>query len=272
MVEFVLHDGEIDVANVDAINHAIDKVIHLHILSNNEERTIFVLLDKLGIDTKDITLSDVNWQEEVFTLQNIVNETKDILVMEQANTISKIKAIDFKKFITITDDTNGYIDVFAGVFKALAADQLVERLSLNVSEKYLAKLDPKYNGLLDIHNIYNSGSEFTADLASLADILLEVKKLDIFTFLVQSADYPFSEINVIDNLIHLVFNLNYLNIDSNRLNEVIKAVDPLVKYDLSQIDATGVDLRADADKFIEMYDSLVIVFTHENWPIKIKMT
>ena len=270
MVEFVLHDGEIDVANVDAINHAIDKVIHLHILSNNEERTIFVLLDKLGIDTKDITLSDVNWQEEVFTLQNIVNETKDILVMEQANTISKIKAIDFKKFITITDDTNGYIDVFAGVFKALAADQLVERLSLNVSEKYLAKLDPKYNGLLDIHNIYNSGSEFTADLASLADILLEVKKLDIFTFLVQSADYPFSEINVIDNLIHLVFNLNYLNIDSNRLNEVIKAVDPLVKYDLSQIDATGVDLRADADKFIEMYDSLVIVFTHENWPIKNK--
>lgn len=61
-----------------------------------------------------------------------------------------------------------------------------------------------------------------------------------------------------------------MNIDSNRLNEVIKAVDPLVKYDLSQIDATGVDLRADADKFVEMYDSLVVVLTHENWPIKNK--
>ena len=270
MVEFALHDGEIDVANVDAIQNAIDKVIHLHILSNNEERAIFVLLDKLGIDTKDITLSDVNWQEEVLTLQNIVNEAKDILVMEQANTISKIKAIEVKKFITITDDTNGYIDVFAEVLKALSADQLVERLSLPVAKKYLAKLDPKYEGLLDIHNIYHSGNEFSADLASLADILLEIKKLDIFTFLVQSADYPFSEINVIDQLIQLVFNLNYLNIDSNRLNEVIKAVDPLVKYDLSQIDATGVDLRADADKFVEMYDSLVVVLTHENWPIKNK--
>lgn len=270
MVEFALHDGEIDVANVDAIQNAIDKVIHLHILSNNEERAIFVLLDKLGIDTKDITLSDVNWQEEVLTLQNIVNEAKDILVMEQANTISKIKAIEIKKFITITDDTNGYIDVFAEVLKALSADQLVERLSLPVAKKYLAKLDPKYEGLLDIHNIYHSGNEFSADLASLADILLEIKKLDIFTFLVQSADYPFSEINVIDQLIQLVFNLNYLNIDSNRLNEVIKAVDPLVKYDLSQIDATGVDLRADADKFVEMYDSLVVVLTHENWPIKNK--
>lgn len=270
MVEFALHDGEIDVANVDAIQNAIDKVIHLHILSNNEERAIFVLLDKLGIDTKDITLSDVNWQEEVLTLQNIVNEAKDILVMEQANTISKIKAIEVKKFITITDDTNGYIDVFAEVLKALSADQLVERLSLPVAKKYLAKLDPKYEGLLDIHNIYHNGNEFSADLASLADILLEIKKLDIFTFLVQSADYPFSEINVIDQLIQLVFNLNYLNIDSNRLNEVIKAVDPLVKYDLSQIDATGVDLRADADKFVEMYDSLVVVLTHENWPIKNK--
>lgn len=270
MVEFALHDGEIDVANVDAIQNAIDKVIHLHILSNNEEKAIFVLLDKLGIDTKDITLSDVNWQEEVLTLQNIVNEAKDILVMEQANTISKIKAIEVKKFITITDDTNGYIDVFAEVLKALSADQLVERLSLPVAKKYLAKLDPKYEGLLDIHNIYHSGNEFSADLASLADILLEIKKLDIFTFLVQSADYPFSEINVIDQLIQLVFNLNYLNIDSNRLNEVIKAVDPLVKYDLSQIDATGVDLRADADKFVEMYDSLVVVLTHENWPIKNK--
>jgi len=270
MVEFALHDGEIDVTNVDAIQNAIDKVIHLHILSNNEERAIFVLLDKLGIDTKDITLSDVNWQEEVLTLQNIVNEAKDILVMEQANTISKIKAIEVKKFITITDDTNGYIDVFAEVLKALSADQLVERLSLLVAKKYLAKLDPKYEGLLDIHNIYHSGNEFSADLASLADILLEIKKLDIFTFLVQSADYPFSEINVIDQLIQLVFNLNYLNIDSNRLNEVIKAVDPLVKYDLSQIDATGVDLRADADKFVEMYDSLVVVLTHENWPIKNK--
>lgn len=270
MVEFALHDGEIDVANVDAIQNAIDKVIHLHILSNNEEKAIFVLLDKLGIDTKDITLSDVNWQEEVLTLQNIVNEAKDILVMEQANTISKIKAIEVKKFITITDDTNGYIDVFAEVLKALSADQLVERLSLPVVKKYLAKLDPKYEGLLDIHNIYHSGNEFSADLASLADILLEIKKLDIFTFLVQSADYPFSEINVIDQLIQLVFNLNYLNIDSNRLNEVIKAVDPLVKYDLSQIDATGVDLRADADKFVEMYDSLVVVLTHENWPIKNK--
>lgn len=51
---------------------------------------------------------------------------------------------------------------------------------------------------------------------------------------------------------------------------MIKAVDPLVKYDLSQIDATGVDLRADADKFVEMYDSLVVVLTHENWPIKNK--
>lgn len=270
MVEFALHDGEIDVANVDAIQNAIDKVIHLHILSNNEEKAIFVLLDKLGIDTKDITLSDVNWQEEVLTLQNIVNEAKDILVMEQANTISKIKAIEVKKFITITDDTNGYIDVFAEVLKALSADQLVERLSLPVAKKYLAKLDPKYEGLLDIHNIYHNGNEFSADLASLADILLEIKKLDIFTFLVQSADYPFSEINVIDQLIQLVFNLNYLNIDSNRLNEVIKAVDPLVKYDLSQIDATGVDLRADADKFVEMYDSLVVVLTHENWPIKNK--
>lgn len=270
MVEFALHDGEIDVANVDAIQNAIDKVIHLHILSNNEEKAIFVLLDKLGIDTKDITLSDVNWQEEVLTLQNIVNEAKDILVMEQANTISKIKAIEVKKFITITDDTNGYIDVFAEVLKALSADQLVERLSLSVAKKYLAKLDPKYEGLLDIHNIYHNGNEFSADLASLADILLEIKKLDIFTFLVQSADYPFSEINVIDQLIQLVFNLNYLNIDSNRLNEVIKAVDPLVKYDLSQIDATGVDLRADADKFVEMYDSLVVVLTHENWPIKNK--
>lgn len=270
MVEFALHDGEIDVANVDAIQNAIDKVIHLHILSNNEEKAIFVLLDKLGIDTKDITLSDVNWQEEVLTLQNIVNEAKDILVMEQANTISKIKAIEVKKFITITDDTNGYIDVFAEVLKALSADQLVERLSLPIAKKYLAKLDPKYEGLLDIHNIYHNGNEFSADLASLADILLEIKKLDIFTFLVQSADYPFSEINVIDQLIQLVFNLNYLNIDSNRLNEVIKAVDPLVKYDLSQIDATGVDLRADADKFVEMYDSLVVVLTHENWPIKNK--
>lgn len=137
MVEFALHDGEIDVANVDAIQNAIDKVIHLHILSNNEERAIFVLLDKLGIDTKDITLSDVNWQEEVLTLQNIVNEAKDILVMEQANTISKIKAIEVKKFITITDDTNGYIDVFAEVLKALSADQLVERLSLPVAKNIL---------------------------------------------------------------------------------------------------------------------------------------
>lgn len=268
MIEFALRDGAIDIENVEPINNAIDTMINLNIVNGKEEKTVFAILNKVGIDTTGVSLADVNWQEESATLQNIVNEAKDLLVLDEANTLAKIKGYDFNKFKIISTETNNYIDMFVEIIDALAADQLVERLVLNVSKKYLAKVDSKYNGLVDIYNIYNNGSEFSADLASLADILLEIKNLDVYSFLALGVEYPFGALDTINSLIELVFNLNYLNTNADRIDVIVKAIDPLVSYDLSAIDAKGIDLRADTDKAIEMYSYLANILTHEKWPIK----
>lgn len=270
MVEFALHDGAIDVSDITPINDAIATLFNLNVMENNEANLIFLALDTLKISKDGIDLSTVNWDEEVTSLQNILNNAKEILIDQNADQMSEIKSMNIKKYITISESTNSYIDLFTPIIDAVSDDQLVEALALNVASKYLEKLDPKYNGLVDIHNIYDNGTQFVNDLADLSEILRNVKVLNIYSFLVQSGNYPFVEVEAITNIIELALSLEYFNTNDNRVNTIIAAVDPLVKLDLSNIDATGVNLRSDAPIIAEIYEDLVPVLTHEKWLINNK--
>lgn len=271
IVEFALHDGEIDIENINPITNAVATIFELNMIKGNEEQTIFLLLDKLKISKDGVDLSTVDWNAESSSLQNILIEAKEILVDQNANQLSEMKAMNFKKYITISQNTNSYIDLFVPILDAVAADQLVEKLTLNVAEKYLAKLNPKYNGLADIHNIYVDGAQLTKDIASVADVLLLVKNLDIYTFLVQNGNYPFGEVETISSIITLVLSLEYFNINDTRVDVIVKALDGLVKLDLSNIDATGVNLRSDAPIIAEIYKDLATkVLTHEKWLVNNK--
>lgn len=270
MLEFALRDGSIDVTDITPIKDAIDRLAHLHILENNHADVVFLVLDKLGIDKTGVDLSNIDLDQEVASIQDILEQAKEILLMEDVDQYAEIKGIDFNKYLKLDSKTNEYIDVFAPLLKVLAKDQLVERLGLAVSRKYLANFASKYEGLADIYNIYTDGKQLTSDLSDLADILLEIRAIDLVSSIASDNPYPYDKVENISKIIKLLLSLNYFNIDENRADDFVKALDPHVKADLSSVDAKGVDLRSDADIFAAMYEDLANILTHESFPIKSK--
>lgn len=267
MIEFILNDGEIDVNDFSVLDKAIETIINLHVMKGNQPNVIITLLNKLGVNTEAIDLFGINWKVETENLQALLEATRQLLAKLELNTLSKIKAIDYKKLVTIDDSFNELLDIYSEMLGCVANDQLISEIILPVSAKYLD--NSKVKELVALHTIYNTSTEFQSDVLGLQKVIQAIRNLDLNGFLRNGADYPFRDAENIETIINEVFDLYYLN-NENRLNEILNFVDSRVSADLSGLNLEGIDLRADKDKFIQIYKHFSAITESQYWTMNKK--
>lgn len=262
IIEFVLADGEIQLDDFSALHYAIESILGLHVMNGNQPNAIITLFKQLKVETETIDLFDVNWTFETDNLQAMLEVVRQILARFELNTISKIKAFNINKLITVNDGFNDLLDLYDELLTCIANDQVISKIILPVSKRYLENVN--YKELISLHNIYHNASEFQSDILGLQKIVAAVRNLDLNGFLRHGADYPFRDSENIQTIISQICDLYYLN-NENRLDQILNFIDSRVEMDLSEISAEGIDLRADADKFIQIYEHFVRITESKYW-------
>lgn len=267
MIEFALSNGELDVNDFSVLNKAIETIFNLYVMKGNQPNVVVTVLNKLGVNTEEIDLFDVDWKFETENLQALLESIRQILVKFELNTIAKMKAFNYKKFITINDSFNALLDIYDEMLGCIAKDQVISEIILPVSAKYLDNNQLKE--LIALHNIYNTSAEFQSDVLGLQKVVQAIRGLDLNGFLRCGLDYPFRDAERIETIINEVFDLYYLN-NENRLSEIIQFIDSKVSADLSEISAEGIDLRADKDEFIQIYQHFKAITESKYWTMNKK--
>lgn len=262
IIEFVLADGEIQLDDFSALHYAIESILGLHVMNGNQPNAIITLFKQLKVETETIDLFDVNWTFETDNLQAMLEVVRQLLARFELNTISKMKAFNVNKLFTVNDGFNDLLDLYDELLTCIANDQVISKIILPVSKRYLENVN--YKELISLHNIYHNASEFQSDILGLQKIVAAVRNLDLNGFLRHGADYPFRDSENIQTIISQICDLYYLN-NENRLDQILNFIDSRVEMDLSEISAEGIDLRADADKFIQIYEHFVRITESKYW-------
>ena len=264
LVEFFFMNQKYDLNNVEPITNVVETLANLNILAGNGEQVLNLVATKLGLDVSNADLGSIYYTHEAELFAELVEKLAYIALVTNCDYIADVYAINFKHFLLPTEKTNEIIQNFADILDILSQSEIVEELVLPISAKFLGKVG-NLAGLLDLHNIYNDGSEFSSDLAALRDVLLGLKELDVFGFLHGFVEFPFDKNETINEMITALFTMNYLNNGEARFQTIAHALGKLVKLDLEQYDFSNVDLVGDAAKLCAMVDELSLVLTDENW-------
>lgn len=264
LVEFFFMDQKYDLNNLEPVQNIIETIAGLNMLDGNAAPLLKLVLGKLGVDLTNVDLESIDYGKEEQLVSELLVRIVNIALYTNCDYITDIYEINLKDFLLPTERTNEFIQNFADIFDILSQSKVIEALVLPVSAKFLAK-PGNMAGLIDLHNIYNEGSEFSSDLAAIRDVLLGLKELDVFGFLHGFVKFPFDKNETVNEMITALFTMNYLNLGEGRFDEIAKAVGNLVKFDLSAYDFSKVDLAADAPKLCAMVDELSLVLTDENW-------
>ena len=264
LVEFFFMDEKYDLNNLEPVQNVIETIAGLNMLDGNAAPLLKLVLGKLGVDVANVDLESIDYGKEKQLVSELLEKVVNIALYTNCDYIKDIYEINFKDFLLPTERTNEFIQNFADIFDILSQSKVIEAIVLPVSAKFLAK-PGNMAGLIDLHNIYNEGSEFSSDLAAIRDVLLGLKELDVFGFLHGFIKFPFDKNETVNEMITALFTMNYLNLGEGRFDEIAKAVGNLIKFDLSAYDFSKVDLAADAPKLCAMVDELSLVLTNENW-------
>ncbi len=263
MIEFALAGGEIDLNDFTALNHAIENVMNLHMMNGNQPNAFVTILNKLKVETETIDLFDVEWKSETANMINMLEAARKLLVHFELNTIAKIKAFDYKGLVTINDEFNQVLDIYDELLGYVAIDQVIPEIVRPVSKRYF---DTNNKEILGFHEIYHNGDEFISDITSLQKVVRALRNLDLNGFLRCGMDYPFGDKENIETIISEVLGSYYLN-NENRLDQLLHFVDSKVAADLSGISTEGINLRADIDEFILIYENFASITESDYWTL-----
>ena len=264
LVEFLFMDEKYDLNNIEPITNVVSTLANLNMLQGNGAPVLKLVLGKLGVDVSEADLDAIDYGRESELLSELIVKVVNIALATNCVYIKDIYEINFKDFLLPTERTNDFIQNFADIFDILSESDVIEELVLPISAKFLANVG-NLTGLLDLHNIYNDGSEFSSDLAAIRDILLGLKELDVFGMVHGFVKFPFDKNETINEMITALFTMNYLNNGEARFETIAHAIGRLIKIDLEQYDFSKVDLAADAPKLCAMVNELSLVLTNENW-------
>ena len=266
LFEFLFMNDKYDLNNVEPITNAIETIAGLNVLDGNAPELIKLVLGKLGVDLSEAELDSIDYGYEEQLICELVTKLANIALYTNCVYLTDVYEINLKDFLIPTENTNEFIQNFADIFNILSESKVIEEVVLPVSAKFLTKVG-SLTGLLDLHNIYNDGSELSSDFAAIRDVLLGLKELDVYGFLHGFVKFPFDKNETVNEMITALFNMYYLNNGEARFETIAHAIGRLIKFDLEQYDFSNVDLVADAPKLCAMVDELSSVLTNENWVV-----
>ncbi len=264
LVDYLFMGEKLDFANPEPLTNIIVTIFGLNIIDGNESEVLDIVLNKLGISLTTLELANFDWDLESESLQALILELTKLPVLLNADYIDDLYALDINSLLYVTQTTNSLLQVIANVFEILGEDQLVGTLALPLSNKFFAN-PGKFAGLLDLHNIYSDNEQVSEDLLAISCAINDLIELDMFGFLNGYIDFPFDRNDIINDIIRDILTLNYLNNGTGRVNTIIQAVGTVMNKDFTDIDATNVNLVADAELLCAMYDEFSTILTDPEW-------
>lgn len=265
-LDYVVNNGQLNQRYVEKFANALVNVLKMNVLSANgaKENLAVIGFEKLGVNVSYNDLYPINWDEELVTIKDIILSANEALHTFNLDTLDSFKSFDYKSYLNINDETNKYLYIIAEVLENVGSSQLVEKLVLPLSEKYLAS--ENVTGYADLHNIYENGYEVVSDLNKLASAIYSLRDLDFNSFINGDAVIPYENTAAINNIIRSIFSLGYLNNNEHLVTLMTK----ISKMDLSGIDASKLNLEGDGELLVEMYDNLLTVLSDDEFFLKDK--
>ena len=243
---------------------AVQAVLDLNIVQDIRTELLNFAFGKVGLVVEEDKLEAINWNEEIDVIGELLYAANDALNTLEVYTLSDIKGINVKEYLTINYQTNDILEAVAGLLEVAIESQLVETVLFPVSEKFLAA--ENLAGLGDLHNIYANFDEVAEDVEKVIAIIEAVVDLNVCSFVVEGSDIPYANTAAVEKILTNAFALNYLNNDG-RLNQLISK---FVKINTESIDFSQINLEADADKLVEAYKELLPILTDDKFFAKNK--
>mgnify|MGYP001045403505 CR=1 FL=1 len=261
-----------EVINYDQMSlvySAITKLTSLNVFDEQGNQVVEFVCDLLEIDTAFLSDGTVIISQEG---EQIVNIIKELVVVAQVYDLYTIE--DFTDFVnfaqkdswsTIRDGFDEILLAAANILEIIAHDNLVSLAAFTVAEKYLAF--DKYQGLVDIYNIYPEFEYLSSDLLNISVALRSVSSLHIAKAIDGEIDYPFDN-DEISYIILILTNLHYFNLDG-RMAQILNRLDylfPSIGFD--QINGDNIDLDSDGLNLSKIYELFRQIASREDFPIK----
>ena len=254
---YVLNDKPLKADYVDEFAYAVADIINLNVLSSVgfKEELLVKVFEMFNIEVSASDLNGIDWDIESVTVAELIIAAYDALMILNLDQLSDFASFNPMDLMMITDYTREYLEKGAVVLNAVSDSQLVEKLALIISEQMLNI--EGFEGVADLHNIYNNGSELTSDVKNIANVLMALSTLDINGIVNDDALIPYDNMEVVSTVIRNIFSLNYLNNDG-RIETLLNKFSPI---DVSDFSADNVDLVSDAELIIAAYENLLPILT-----------
>ena len=260
----------INYENISLLHSAIDKLFNLNIIRGNENELVKVVFDKLDINTNCLSSGTINMDQEAETVNAIITAVAMALRANGLYTIrdisNYINNVMWQNKTMIIDTLDNNLVAVSDILMALANDPMLEIIGFAIAERYIPT--DKYEGLIDIYNIYPEYSYFREDLLDIAAAIKCLADLHMSDALNDYMDYPYSDTENINAIIRSILGLNYFNLEG-RMTDLLNALDDLFPgYGLDQINGENIDLASDAEKIVKMYESFAKIASRADFPIK----
>ncbi len=264
IVRLYLNGTEIDYNEMPLVYSAITKLSGLNVVKGNENNFVRALFERHDIDTGCLSVGTINGVQEAQTLIEILEVLVEVLKSYDLYALNEIRYYNYRG-IRFDNNTDSNLNAIADILTIIAEDNMFEMVVFALSERYVPA---KYNGILDIHNIYSEYTDLYTDMLIGADIIRTVANLHVTEIKNGTIDIPFSDTASAEIIIRSICNLNYFNLPG-RIAKLVSAVDSLYPgKGISYIDGNNIDLASDADKFVEMYNIFAGITTRPGFPIK----
>lgn len=278
IVEFVLHNGAIDITNIDPITNAFETIFGLNIIEGNQEQTIFLLLDKLKISKDGVVLSDIDWDNELEAIKMIVSgilsglldyghetltvkEVKDYIKSTLTSTSYKelIKSL-LKEIKEVLKTVNA--DNFITIVDALSLSDVFDQIVVPVYNRFvLSRFSGSFKDLLDL----------TGYTPELIDEDMERATLMVRDFKVAKELIVVSHDNIhnpecvgaVEDFIYQAFLLNVSDLKKQDVIIFLDSVKPDLNFD--EIDLTDVDMSQEGLIYSAYAEELLVILFESNY-------
>ena len=263
--------------NADAeslIVNAVNTLNNLNLLENRFDDVLEVVANSLDskkingyyFDKELYNISGVLYHEDLNSLVDIITLVYDVCEIEGIATLGDLKEFVAAGKASVKQLLNN--DVQVANVEQIA--RLVTELTIvkyNILPVYNQALKDKVANVLpeelaNVDDVYDSSIAMTEDLVKLIDIAmmaLDLGVYDVYT----GAEINFDQAALVKELLNTIASIEYVNA---KKVEIYEFVDEKVKYNLSQLDITSMDLANDLAVLGEIYEQLIPVLLSEHNP------
>ena len=257
----------------DLIANVINTIANLNVLDGRFDDLALVIADDLDskrvgnyyFDKSLYNLTDVMYKEDLLAVIDIIAAVYDLFEVENIATLGDAKQhFGNKSNITALLKNTTQVNNLENIIKLVTELTFAQYNILPIYNEALQSKIAEFIGseLADVTSVYATSEEMINDIVRGLDVLRDLIDLGAFDAL-GGAEINFDQADLVKKLLADIALIEYVNVQKQN---ILEFVDSKVRFDLSQLDVSSMDLVNDLTVFGEMYEQLIPVLLSEHNP------